>query len=116
MDARGEEVNLPTLPQRGTCSISHLWHVQLEECFSTNLSDTELTPSPSSREQDTGGVLPGPGGIGVPLGICPTQPAAQHIPAQLCLCPGHSEVFWSNPTTPLLLAQVQRNQWEGTGC
>lgn len=42
MDARGEEVNLPTLPQRDTCSISHLWHVQLEECFSTNLSDTEL--------------------------------------------------------------------------
>lgn len=61
-------------------------------------------------------VLPGPGGIGVPLGICPTQPAAQHIPTQLCLCPGHSKVFWSNPTTPLLLAQVQRNQREGTGC
>lgn len=66
MDVRGEEVNLPTLPQRGTCSVSHLWHVQLEECFSTNLSDTELrtpqlTPSPSSREQDTGrGQILGP--------------------------------------------------------
>lgn len=56
MDVRGEEVNLPTLPQRGTCSVSHLWHVQLEECFSTNLCHGYLNPPahPISEQQGTG--------------------------------------------------------------
>lgn len=134
-DARGKKVKLSALPRGGSCPISQLWHVQPSRSacpqphpvWGSELPSPLRLPAVGSRTQRVGQIL-GPGlsgrwdwsevscGYGFSLR---TVLLCQLISLYLCGSAQTQAIHGClvlNPSSFLLLAQMQRNQQQGRGC